>query len=251
MIGGHAQKRLDGLEIIEDPAEFAGRLAVRVAGPGGQPPGEDLGWSAQQDDHIEPRMEADLILLAPGDEQHVRVLGGQELSDGVLPPPLAAVRHRLAPAIVGIYGLVPAGSKRLDNTGLPGSRHASQQHPLHGREPTAAELLPVKVRIGVSGATTGTRRSRAGLPVRVRACRIRLIWADAVYTGKLNACAASLKLTICIVARRNPHAFEVLPRPARPGIRVRLGDLGVRSRAGGGVRAGSRGRRRCRRGSAR
>jgi transposase len=46
-----------------------------------------------------------------------------------------------------------------------------------------------------------------------RAChRIRLIWADAVYTGKLTAWAASLKMTICVVARRNPHAFEVLPR---------------------------------------
>jgi putative transposase len=46
-----------------------------------------------------------------------------------------------------------------------------------------------------------------------RSCRrIRLIWADAVYTGKLTAWAATLKMTLCIVARRNPHAFEVLPR---------------------------------------
>ena len=42
--------------------------------------------------------------------------------------------------------------------------------------------------------------------------RIRLIWADAVYTGKLAAWAATLKMTLQIVARRNPHAFEVLPR---------------------------------------
>jgi putative transposase len=46
-----------------------------------------------------------------------------------------------------------------------------------------------------------------------QACRrIRLIWADAVYAGKLSGWAASLKMTLCIVARRNPHAFEVLPR---------------------------------------
>ena len=46
-----------------------------------------------------------------------------------------------------------------------------------------------------------------------RTCRrIRLIWADAVYTGKLASWAATLKMTIQIVARRNPHAFEVLPR---------------------------------------
>jgi len=42
--------------------------------------------------------------------------------------------------------------------------------------------------------------------------RIRLIWADAVYTGKLSAWAAALKMNLQIVARRNPHAFEVLPR---------------------------------------
>jgi transposase len=41
---------------------------------------------------------------------------------------------------------------------------------------------------------------------------IRLIWADAVYTGKLAGWAAALKMTLQIVPRRNPHAFEVLPR---------------------------------------
>ena len=46
-----------------------------------------------------------------------------------------------------------------------------------------------------------------------RSCRrIGLIWADAVYTGKLTAWAATLKMSLQIVARRNPHAFEVLPR---------------------------------------
>ncbi len=42
--------------------------------------------------------------------------------------------------------------------------------------------------------------------------KARLIWADAVYTGKLAAWAATMKMTLQIVARRNPHAFEVLPR---------------------------------------
>lgn len=46
-----------------------------------------------------------------------------------------------------------------------------------------------------------------------RSCRrTGLIWADAVYTGKLTAWAATLKMSLQIVARRNPHAFEVLPR---------------------------------------
>jgi len=42
--------------------------------------------------------------------------------------------------------------------------------------------------------------------------RIRLIWADSVYPGKLAAWAASMKITLQIVVRRNSHAFEVLPR---------------------------------------
>jgi len=42
--------------------------------------------------------------------------------------------------------------------------------------------------------------------------RIRLVWADAVYAGKLTAWAAALKMRLQIVARRNPHTFEVLPR---------------------------------------
>ena len=32
------------------------------------------------------------------------------------------------------------------------------------------------------------------------------------YTGKLAAWAAALKMTLQIVAKRDPHAFEVLPR---------------------------------------
>src|SRR5206468_5129541 len=43
--------------------------------------------------------------------------------------------------------------------------------------------------------------------------RVRLAWADAVYTGaRLMSWAAALKMTLQIVSRRNPHAFEVLPR---------------------------------------
>lgn len=42
--------------------------------------------------------------------------------------------------------------------------------------------------------------------------RVRLIWADAAYTGKLSAWAADMTMTLQIVPRRNRHAFEVLPR---------------------------------------
>jgi transposase len=46
-----------------------------------------------------------------------------------------------------------------------------------------------------------------------RACRsVRLVWADAGYTGTLATWAASLKMSLQIVAKRDPHAFEALPR---------------------------------------
>jgi transposase len=46
-----------------------------------------------------------------------------------------------------------------------------------------------------------------------RACRhVRLVWADAGYTGKLATWATTLKMTLQIVAKRDPHTFEILPR---------------------------------------
>jgi hypothetical protein len=40
-------------------------------------------------------MEPDRVLLAASDEQHIRILGVQQLTDRVLPPALAAIRRRL------------------------------------------------------------------------------------------------------------------------------------------------------------
>ena len=46
-----------------------------------------------------------------------------------------------------------------------------------------------------------------------RSCRrVRLVWADAGYAGKLAAWAAALQMTIQVVRKREPHAFEILPR---------------------------------------
>jgi transposase len=47
-----------------------------------------------------------------------------------------------------------------------------------------------------------------------RACKkIVLIWADAGYTaGKLAAWATAMKITIEVVAKRDRHVFEILPR---------------------------------------
>ena len=46
-----------------------------------------------------------------------------------------------------------------------------------------------------------------------RACRrVRLVRADAGYTGTLATWAATMKMTLQIVAKRDPHTFEALPR---------------------------------------
>jgi putative transposase len=47
-----------------------------------------------------------------------------------------------------------------------------------------------------------------------RACRhVRLAWADAGYTSTLATWAATaLRISVVIVRKRDPHAFEVLPR---------------------------------------
>jgi transposase len=47
-----------------------------------------------------------------------------------------------------------------------------------------------------------------------RTCRhVRLAWADAGYTRKLTSWAHdALRITVQVVCKRDPHAFEVLPR---------------------------------------
>jgi transposase len=46
-----------------------------------------------------------------------------------------------------------------------------------------------------------------------RSCRkVRLVWADAAYAGKLATWAAAMKMTMQIVAKRDRHTFEILPR---------------------------------------
>jgi putative transposase len=46
-----------------------------------------------------------------------------------------------------------------------------------------------------------------------RACpRVRLIWADAGYSGQLATRATTLRMTLQIVAKRGRHAFGILPR---------------------------------------
>ena len=148
MISHLPQQRLNGVDVIEDAAEFAGCFAVGVAGSRRQPLHQGLGRRAQQNDVVELRTELRLVLLAAGDEQNLRVFGGQQCLDGVLPPRLTAVGQGLRPPVVGVDGLVPASGQRADNARLPGPRHPGQKNSLHAQERTSRDrvLLPGRAR---------------------------------------------------------------------------------------------------------
>jgi len=117
------------------------------------------------------------------------------------PQPTAAV---IDPQSVHAADTVPKATRGWDNAKKVNGR---KRH-------IAVDAMGLPLAVVITAASVQDRA--AGRPLLwnlQRACRrICLIWADAVYTGKLTAWAAGLKMTICIVARRNPHAFEVLPR---------------------------------------
>jgi transposase len=79
----------------------------------------------------------------------------------------------------------------------------------------AVDTLGLLLAVMVTAASTQDRDAAKPLLWNLRrACRtIKLAWADSGYAGKLVTWAAStLRLTIEIVRKRDPHAFEVLPR---------------------------------------
>jgi transposase len=82
------------------------------------------------------------------------------------------------------------------------------------KRPIAVDAMGLLLAMVITAASVQDRDGARPLLWNLRrTCRrIRLIWADAVCTGKLTAWAASLTMMICIVARTSPHAFEVLPR---------------------------------------
>jgi transposase len=66
----------------------------------------------------------------------------------------------------------------------------------------------------ITAASVQDRDGARPLPWNLhRTCpKIRLVWADAAYAGKLATWAATMKITIQIVTKRDRHTFEVLPR---------------------------------------
>jgi transposase len=77
------------------------------------------------------------------------------------------------------------------------------------------DVLGLLLAVVVTPASVQDRDGARPLLWRRRGnCRhVELAWADAGYAGKLAAWAAdTLHLVIVIVRKRDPHAFEVLPR---------------------------------------
>ena len=111
--------------------------------------------------------------------------------------------------------VVDSQSVRAADTVPRATRGWDNAKKVNGRKrPIAVDAMGLLLAVVITAASVQDRDGARPLLRNLhRACRrVRLIWADAVYTGKLTAWAASLKMTICVVAKRNSHAFEVLPR---------------------------------------
>jgi transposase len=79
----------------------------------------------------------------------------------------------------------------------------------------AVDALGLVLAVVVTAASVQDRDGARPLLWNLARCctRIRLAWADSGYSAhKLATWAASLKITLEIVRKRDPHAFEVLPR---------------------------------------
>jgi transposase len=78
----------------------------------------------------------------------------------------------------------------------------------------AVDTLGLLLVVLVTAASLQDRDGARPLLWRLRCAhrRVRLIWADAAYAGKLVAWAATLGMRVDIVRRRLAHAFQLLPR---------------------------------------
>ena len=120
---------------------------------------------------------------------------------GRQPQPTAAVIDSQS---VRAAGTVPKASRGWDNAKKVNGRKR------HIAVDTAGLVLDVVI---TPASVQDRQGARPLLWNTHRACRgVRLVWADAGYSGKLAAWAETLKMTLQIVAKRDRHAFEVLPR---------------------------------------
>src|SRR6266480_462821 len=113
--------------------------------------------------------------------------------------------------------IIDSQSVRAADTVPRASRGWDNAKKVNGRKRhIAVDAMGLLLAVVITAASVQDRDAARPLLWNLhRASRhIRLIWADAVYTGKLQPWAATyLKLTVQIVKRpQNQHTFEVLPR---------------------------------------
>ena len=145
-------------------------------------------FAAWRDDGTLARLHSQLRTL-------VRTAAGRR------PQPTAAIIDSQS---VRAADTVPRATRGWDNAKKVNGRKR------HIAVDTAGLVLDVVI---TAASVQDRQGARPLLPDTHRACRrVRLVWADAGYTGKLSNWAASLTMTLQIVPRRHPHTFEVLPR---------------------------------------
>jgi putative transposase len=137
-----------------------------------------------------------LARLHDGLRDQVRAAAGRD------PRPTAAVIDSQS---VRAADTVPKASRGWDNAKKVNGR---KRH-------IAVDVTGLVLAVVITAASVQDRDAARPLLWNLRRSsrRIRLAWADAVYTGsRLTRWATALKITIVVVAKRSPHAFEVLPR---------------------------------------
>jgi transposase len=159
--------------------------------PPGFPPWQTVYtyFATWRDDGTLARLHAELRARA-------RVVAGRK------PQPTAAVIDSQS---VRAADTVPKASRGWDNAKKVNGRKR------HIAVDTGGLLLAVVI---TEASVQDRQGARPLLWNLHRACRkVRLVWADAGYaTSKLTTWASAMKMTIKVVAKRNRHVFEVLPR---------------------------------------
>src|SRR5690349_16598174 len=125
----------------------------------------------------------------------------------------------LAPRVRILRGLAPCphagpAAPRAARPGPGGGRENART--VNGRKrPIAVDALGLVRAVVITAASVQDRDAARPLLWNMHRAhrRVRLAWADAVYAGgRLTSWAAALKITIEVIAKRQQHAFEVLPR---------------------------------------
>jgi putative transposase len=122
-----------------------------------------------------------------------------------------AAGHRPQPSAA----IIDSQSVRAADTIPKATRSWDNAKKVNGRERhIAVDTTGLVLDVVITAASVQDRAAARPLLWNThRACRgVRLVWADAGYTGKLADWAASLKMTLQIVAKHDPRAFEVPSR---------------------------------------